>query len=100
MKYAVLRIKGHQYKVAEGEEVLVDYLGGEKPEPEVLLTADGEGVKVGKPVLKDAKVKVKVLKELEKGEKIDIRKYKAKSRYKKHIGFRAFLTRLLIEKIV
>lgn len=98
-KYAVLRIKGHQYKVSEGEEVLVDYLGEEKPEVEVLMVADGEDVKVGKPVLKDAKVQVKVLKELEKGEKIDVRKYKSKSRYKKHIGFRAFLTRLLIEKI-
>ncbi len=99
MKYAVIRIKGHQYKVAEGEEVLVDYLGGGTPQPDVLLVVDDEKVTVGKPVIKDAKIKIKVVAELEKGEKIDIRKYKSKSRYKKHIGFRASLTRLLVEKI-
>ena len=97
--YAVIRIKGHQYKVSEGEEILVDYLGKEKPEPEILLVVDGEKVTVGKPVVKEAKISVKVLADLEKGEKIDVRKYKSKSRYKKHIGFRAYMTRLLIEKI-
>ena len=99
MKYAVVRIKGHQYKVSEGEEVLVDYLGEEKPEPEILMVVDDEKVTVGKPVVKEAKITIKVLADLEKGEKIHIRKYKSKSRYKKHIGFRASLTRLLIEKI-
>lgn len=99
MKYAVIRIKGHQYKVSEGEEILVDYLGKEKPEPEILLVVDDEKVTVGKPVVKEAKITLKVLADLEKGEKIDVRKYKSKSRYKKHIGFRAYLTRLLVEKI-
>jgi len=99
MKYAVVRIKGHQYKVSEGEEILVDYLGKEKPEPEILLVVDDDKITVGKPIVKEAKVTIKVLAELEKGEKIDVRKYKSKSRYKKHIGFRAHLTRLLIEKI-
>lgn len=98
-KYAVVRIKGHQYKVTEGEEILVDKLGKEKLEPEVLLVVDGEKVAVGKPVIKEAKVKIKVVKEEEKGEKIHVRKYKSKSRYRRHIGFRPRYTRLLIEKI-
>lgn len=68
-------------------------------EPEVLLLADSGKVQVGKPVLKDVKVKVKVVTELEKGEKIDVYKFKAKSRYRKHTGFRAQYTRLLVEKI-
>lgn len=97
-KYAVIRAKGHQYKVTEGEEILVDYLGKEKPEIEVLLIVDGEKINIGKPVLKDAKITLKVMAELEKGTKIDIRKYKSKSRYKKHTGFRPKYTRLLIEK--
>jgi len=97
-KYAVLRIKGHQYKIAEGEEILVDKISG-KPEAEVLLVADGDKIMLGKPTLKDVKVTLKVVKELEKGEKIDVVKYKAKSRYRRHTGFRPQYTRLLVQKI-
>ncbi len=99
-KYAIVRIGGKQYKVSEGQEILVDKLADiKKVEPEVLLFADGEKARVGKPVLKDVKVKVKVVSEIEKGEKIEVYKFKAKSRYKKHIGFRPQYTRLLVEKI-
>ena len=100
MKYAILRIGGKQYKAAEGENLLVDKLKDPKnPEAEVLLFVDGEKTKVGKPVLKDVKVKIKVVTELEKGKKIEIYKFKAKSRYKRHTGFRPQYTRLLVEKI-
>ena len=100
MKYAVIRLQGHQYKVSEGEEILVDKLADPKKiEAEVLLVADEGKAVVGKPAVKGAKVTLKVVKEEEKGEKIHVRKYKAKSRYRKHIGFRASLTRLLVQKI-
>ena len=99
-KFAVIRITGKQYRVTEGEEILVDKINDlEKVEPEVLLFVDGDKVEVGTPVLKKAKVTVKVLREVEKGEKIRIFKYKAKSRERRHVGFRAQHTRLLIEKI-
>ena len=99
-KYAVIRIQGHQYKVFEREEILVDKISDTgKIDPEVLLFVDGTTVKVGKPTLSDVKIKIKVLTEVEKGKKIDVLKYKAKSRYRKHIGFRPKYTRLLIEKI-
>lgn len=98
MKYAVVRIKGHQYKVREGEELLVDRIEEKKAEPEVLLVVDENKVLVGKPVVKEAKVDLKVLGD-EKGEKIVIRKYKAKSRYRRKTGFRASKTRLQVSKI-
>lgn len=99
-KFAVIRIAGKQYRVAEGEEILVDKLTDvKKVEPEVLLVVDGEKVEIGTPVLSKAKVTVKVVTEVEKGEKIRVFKYKAKSRQRKHVGFRAQHTRLLIEKI-
>lgn len=97
-KYAVLRIKGHQYKVSEGEEILVDKIEG-KPEAEVLLVADEGKVEIGKPVVKSAKVGLKVVTQLEKGEKIEVIKYKSKSRYRRHTGFRSQLTRLLVQNI-
>lgn len=106
-KFAVIRIAGKQYRVTEGQEILVDKLNDLKIVPEVLLFVDSTslklrgtgGVLVGKPLLKEVTVKVKVLKEVEKGEKVDIFKYKAKSRERRHVGFRAQYTRLLIEKI-
>ena len=99
MKYAVIRIKGQQYKVSEGDEILVGKLVDKKPKVEVLLLADNGKVKVGKPTVKGAKVKIKVLKEEEKGEKLYVQKFKAKSRYRRKMGFRPLYTRLLIEKI-
>ncbi len=98
MDYAVVRIKGHQYKVSEGQEILVDRVGDGKVNAEVLLVVKGDKISVGKPVVKDAKVTIKILGE-EKGEKIDVYKYKSKSRYRRHTGFRSQLTRLLIQKI-
>ena len=99
-KFAVIRIGGKQYRVTEGQEILVDKLADtKKVTPEVLLFVEGETVEVGTPVLEKAKVTVKVIAELEKGEKVDIFKYKAKSRERRHVGFRAQYTRLLVEKI-
>jgi large subunit ribosomal protein L21 len=99
VKYAVVKIKGHQYQISEKDEILVDFLDKDKPEFEVLLLVDGDKVSVGKPTLKDVKIEVKVLKEEEKGTKIRVIKYKSKSRYRKVRGFRPKFTRLLVEKI-
>jgi large subunit ribosomal protein L21 len=98
-KYAIIRLQGRQYKVSEGEELLVDKMNDLKLTPDVLLVADGEKVEVGKPVVKDAKVTLKIVKEVEKGEKIEVYHFKAKSRYRKHTGFRPQYTRVLVEKI-
>lgn len=99
-KYAVIRLQGQQFLVSEGQEILVGKLSDpKKVEAEVLLFAEGEKVKVGKPVLKDVSVKMKVVSELEKGEKVEVYHFKAKSRYRKHTGFRPQYSKLLIEKI-
>ena len=99
-KFAVIRIQGKQFKVSEGEEILVPVLSDtKKVEAEVLLFAEGEKVEVGTPVLEKAKVTFKVISELEKGDKVRIFKYKAKSRQRKTLGFRSKYTRLLVEKI-
>jgi len=96
-KYAIIKIQGHQYKVSEKDEILVDRIS-EKIDPKVLLFVDGDKVKVGKPELKDVSVKIKKLEDV-KGDKLTVFKYKAKSRYRKVRGFRPQLTKILIEKI-
>lgn len=98
-KYAVIRLQGHQYKVAEKDEILVDLLGEKKPEAEVLMISEEGKIKLGKPVLKDNKVILKVLEPEVKGEKIYVAKYKAKSRYRRRIGFRPKYTKLLVQTI-
>lgn len=101
MKYAVIRIKNNQYKVEEGKTLLVDKLAkGEKVEPEVLLLVDGDKVKVGKPVVKGASLKFKVVEDEVKGGKLHIQTYKAKSRSRRKVGFRPVYTKLQVDKIV
>lgn len=101
MKYAVIKFNGKQYKVSEKDKVKVDFFEkDQKPEVEVFLVVDEEKVKVGKPTIKDAKVEYKVLEELKKGEKVNVLKYKAKSRYRKHIGFRPQYSLIEIVKIL
>jgi len=99
MKYAVIRIKGNQYKVSEGEEILVDRLSKtDKIVPEILLGVDEDHMEIGKSVVKKAKVGLKIMGE-EKGRKLYIQTYKAKSRYRRKIGFRPKYSRLKISKI-
>ena len=98
-KYAVISLNGRQYRVSEGEEILVDLISGSKAEAKTLLLVDADKVSVGKPDLKDAKIKLKVVAAMEKGEKVEIVKFRAKSRYRRKMGFRPQATRLLIEKI-
>lgn len=100
MKYAVIKLQGHQYKVEEGTTILVDKLADpKKPDPRVLLLVDGDKVTVGKPEVKGASVTFKVLAEEEKGEKVTVLKYKAKSRYRRKTGFRPVYTKLQVSKI-
>jgi len=100
--YAVVKIGGSQYKVKEGDELLVDRLpdkeGSKLSFDEVFLLVSGSIVKIGTPEVEGAQVEAKVLGH-EKGKKIRVSRFKAKSRYRKTKGFRAFLTKIKIEKI-
>jgi large subunit ribosomal protein L21 len=102
MKYAIVKIGGSQYKVTEGEKIVVDKLATKTKTvefPEVLLLVDDKKVEIGSPLVKGAKIKANVLEDL-KGEKIRVAKYKAKSRYRRVKGFRPSLTKIEINKII
>jgi len=98
-KYAIIRIKGNQYKVEEGQELLVDKIGEESLKVEVLLFADGSNVKLGRPTLSGASVGFKVIAKEVKGDKVTVLTYKAKSRYRRKKGFRPIFSRIVIGKI-
>lgn len=101
LKMAVVEISGHQFLVKEGEVFNIDNQDleqGKNLEAKVLLTVDGDEVKVGQPYVDGVKVKLEVVENL-KGEKIEVIKYKAKSRYRKHIGYRSHLTKVKVVSI-
>jgi large subunit ribosomal protein L21 len=98
MSYAIISLGGKQYRVREGEKLLVDRLPtdeGATFQPSVLmLGGDGDPdlAPTGSPVT--ARVVGHVL-----GPKIRIGKYKPKSGYRKHAGHRSRLSQIEIESI-
>jgi large subunit ribosomal protein L21 len=98
MSYAIISVGGKQYRVQEGERLLVNRLATEEGKtfkPDVLLLGgDGEAELAPKNATVTAKVVGHVL-----GEKIVIGKHKPKSGYKRRTGFRAKLTQIEIESI-
>ena len=100
--YAVVKIANKQYLVNEGQTLLIDKIDKNANDMlelgEVLLTANADDVKIGQPLVKGAKVKAKVLRQL-KGDKIRVARFKSKVRYRRVKGFRPLLTEILIEKI-
>jgi large subunit ribosomal protein L21 len=99
--FAVIKTGGKQYKVAQGDILLVEKLDTTEPEvtfSEVLLTVDGDAVQVGQPFLKTASVTAKVL-EQGKHEKKMVFKFKAKTRHRKKKGHRQPYTKVQITKI-
>ena len=98
MSYAIISVGGKQYRVSAGERLLVDRLAledGATFTPTVLLAGgDGEAQIAPSDVVVTAKVVTQA-----KGPKIRIGKYKQRTGYKRHTGFRASLTQIEIESI-
>ena len=102
--YAVVDLQGHQYVVSEGAEIVVDNLGGAQSEKFVAdkvlvaFSQDGKDVKVGKPTIEGATVEFEVG-VTQKGEKVQVLKFKRKNRYARLKGFRPLQTVLTVKKI-
>jgi large subunit ribosomal protein L21 len=96
--YAIIKVAGKQYRVREGERLLVDRLreaDGATFAPTVLLLG-GDGTPAIAPA--DVKVTARVLGAV-KGPKVRIGKYKKRTGYRRHTGFRASLTQIEIQSI-
>ena len=99
MSYAIISVGGKQYRVQEGQRLLVDRLAhgeGNTFTPTVLLVGGGDGGTQISP--SDVTVTARVVADV-KGEKIRIGKYRPKNGYRKHTGFRASLSQIEIESI-
>jgi large subunit ribosomal protein L21 len=98
MSYAIISLGGKQYRVREGERLVVDRVPTEEGKtfhPEVLMIGgDGNFDLAPKGVQVTAKVVGSQL-----GEKIRIGKYKPKTGYRRRTGFRAKLSQIEIQSI-
>jgi large subunit ribosomal protein L21 len=97
MSYAIITVGGKQYRVREGERLLVDRMKtdeGKTFNPRVLLVG-GDGKTDLSPT---TTVTARVLGH-ELGEKVRIGKYKKRTGYRRHNGYRSRLTRIEIEAI-
>ena len=102
--YAIIRDRGMQYRVEQGQVLRIDLLDEAEPGSqielgEVLLVGDGESVKVGSPLLSGAMVRAEVL-GMKKGEKIVVFRYRNKKRYRRRTGHRQRYTEIKISEIV
>ena len=102
MKYAIIATSGTQYKIEENQIITVDKFEGEKDSTgkidSVLLIVDDDKIKIGNPTIKDATVEYQIVNQYQ-GDKVRVSKFKAKSRYRKTMGFRSQLTDIKITKI-
>lgn len=100
--YAIVKIGGHQYKVAEDQTIFVNRLSTDDEKvtlEDVLLVKDKKGkVSIGKPMVEGAKVEAKII-DHPKADKVIVFKKKRRKGYKVKRGHRQPITQLQIEKI-
>lgn len=101
--YAIIKTGGKQYRVEEGNSLIVEKLkeaevGQEVVLEEVLMIADGDKAVIGKPVIEGASVTAKVIAQ-KRAPKVIVFKRKPKKGYKRMQGHRQYITELAITKI-
>jgi large subunit ribosomal protein L21 len=100
--YAIITDGNRQYRVEEGQELLINYRdvkAGEKIKFENVLAVGGDGdTKLGLPLVKGASVAAEVLGPV-KGEKIVIQKLRRRKNFRRKTGERHVYTRVRVGKI-
>lgn len=96
LNYAVCDISGKQYKIIPNQPLIVDYLGEDqkKLEVNVLFSSQDGKVSFGNPYLKE-KLSLDVIENV-RGEKIRVSKFHAKANYRKTVGHKSKLTKVIL----
>lgn len=101
--YAIIANGGKQYKVSEGDIILLDCLNLEPKSKvevnEVLAICDGDDIKLGTPCVSGAKVELEVINE-GRGKKVITFKKRRRKDSKTKRGFRRDFTRVRVVKIL
>jgi large subunit ribosomal protein L21 len=102
MSYAVIELGGRQWRVVPGDKLDVNRVAGEAGAShvveQVLLAHDGAQVQIGRPYVQGAKVVCEVV-DQRRGPKVISYKYRRRENWRKTVGHRQDLTRLIVKEI-
>ena len=103
--YAIVEIKGQQFKVEEGQKLFVNRIQdaeeGKTVEFDKVLLIDADGaVTVGAPTVEGAKVVVEVVNPLVKGDKVIVFKMKRRKDSRKKNGHRQQFTQVEVKQVI
>jgi large subunit ribosomal protein L21 len=101
MAYAIIRSGGKQYRVAEGDTLRVDLLGGaagDKIKFDDVLMIGGDEPKIGTPKVAGASVEAEIVGEA-RGNKLVVFKFRKRKRSRKKAGHRQTFTSVKITKV-
>ena len=100
--FAVVRSGGKQYRVSKGDIIRVEKLPGEEGSKitldDILMVGTDKGVKVGTPVVANAKVEAEVVAQT-RAPKITVFKKKRRQNYRRTKGHRQDITILRVSDI-
>ena len=100
--YAMVEIKGNQYRAEKGAVLTVQRVPSEKGDvvefDSVLMLRDENSVKIGEPYVAGARVKAVVEDHL-RDDKVIVHKYRRRKRYRRTRGHRQQYTLLRVEEI-
>ncbi len=100
--FAIVKTGGKQYRVAPGDQIVVERLegnvGAEISFDQVLAISNGDSGLIGRPTLADASVRARIIQQ-PRGTKVIVFKKKRRKNYRRKHGHRQELTVLRIEEI-
>lgn len=100
--YAIVASGGKQYKVRQGDILMVEKIPGEIGSPvsfdKVLMFSDGETARIGQPALDNVAVKGHIV-DQGKAKKIIVFKHKRRKNYRRKQGHRQQYTAVKIDSI-
>src|SRR3954451_251809 len=100
--YAIFEDGSHQFRVSEGDRIVVDRREGEPGTevvfPKVLLVAGPEGPTIGTPVVEGARVVAKIVDQF-RSKKIVIQEVRRRKKYRRRPGRRQSHTMALITSV-
>ncbi len=103
--YAIVEIKGQQFKVEQGKKMFVHHIkdaeSGATVEFDKVLLVDADGtITIGTPTIEGAKVVCEIVSPLVKGEKVLIFHKKRRKGHRKLNGHRQQFTEVNIKEII
>lgn len=100
--FAIVKTGGKQYRVAPGDQIVVERIdggvGSEISLDQVLAVGNGDSAAIGRPRLADASVRARIVQQ-PRGAKVIVFKKKRRKNYRRKHGHRQELTLLRIEEI-